>query len=165
MEYPGKRKCEVLKDIRRKIAESEGIKYAPAKCNHEGDCPGTCPRCEAEVEFLEKEIARKRGRSFRPAAAAAIGGLMAATALTSCFERNGDLQPAPLGGDVAAVQLIDSSMVGQERTVQVYFQTGDSSYYDSIAVKITEDMVGDDLINPAENSALWRAIEDAKKNK
>lgn len=165
MEYPGKRKCEVLKDIRRKIAESEGIKYAPAKCNHEGDCPGTCPRCEAEVEYLEREIARKHGRSFRPAAAAAIGGLMAATALTSCFERNGDLQPAPLGGDVAAVELVDSSMVGQERMIEVYFQTGDSSYYDSIKVVITKDMVGDDLINPEENSALWRAIEEAKKNK
>lgn len=158
MEYPGKRKCEVLKDIRRKIAESEGIKYAPAKCNHEGDCPGTCPRCEAEVEYLEKEIARKHGRSFRPAAAAVVGGLLTASMVSSCI----GCGPTPLGGE-PTMELVEPSMIGQERSFPVSIEEGDSTRWEDVKVTITEEMVGEYIIEwPDSGSVLWQAIEDAK---
>lgn len=168
MEYPGKRKCEVLKDIRRKIAESEGIKYAPAKCNHEGDCPGTCPRCEAEVEYLEKEIARKHGRSFRPAAAAVVGGLLTASMVSSCIgcgptPLGGEMPPEPLKGDIICpVELVDSSMIGQERSIPVCIEEGDSVRWEDVQVTITEEMLGEDIQSPDSGSVLWQAIEDAK---
>lgn len=171
MEYPGKRKCETLKDIRRKIAESEGIKYAPAKCNHEGDCPGTCPRCEAEVEYLEREIARKHGRAFRPAAAAAaavVGGLLTASMLSSCNSCGqeriyGAIPPDDtLEGVAVACDSVDSAMVGQEISVDVCIGEGDSTRYDAVTIKITEEMLGEDIQSPDSGSALWKAIEDAK---
>ncbi len=57
----GKAKCIVLKLIRRQIAIANGIQYAPHECNYEGDCAGTCPACEAEIRYLERELnARKR---------------------------------------------------------------------------------------------------------
>lgn len=42
----GKEKCELLKAIRINIAEMNGIEYYPAQCDHQGNCPGFCPRCD-----------------------------------------------------------------------------------------------------------------------
>lgn len=56
----GKLICNILKDVRRKIAEANGIEYIPAKCDHQGDCMGTCPMCEAELQYLEQELEKKR---------------------------------------------------------------------------------------------------------
>ncbi|MBQ9584528.1 MAG: energy transducer TonB [Muribaculaceae bacterium] len=55
----GKSVCNTLKQIRLDIARANGIDYVPAQCTHKGDCAGTCPACESEVEYLEKEIARR----------------------------------------------------------------------------------------------------------
>ncbi len=55
----GKSVCNTLKQIRLDVARANGIDYVPAPCNHKGDCAGTCPACEREVEYLEKEIARR----------------------------------------------------------------------------------------------------------
>lgn len=55
----GKEKCELLKDIRRKIAEQYGLTYHPTECTHEGDCRGTCPRCDAELEDVQRQVEEK----------------------------------------------------------------------------------------------------------
>ena len=55
----GKSVCNTLKQIRLDVARANGIDYVPAPCNHKGDCAGTCPACESEVEYLEKKIARR----------------------------------------------------------------------------------------------------------
>lgn len=55
----GKEKCEMLKAIRKNIAEMNGIEYTPAPCTHEGDCQGYCPRCDLEAEQLMRELRRK----------------------------------------------------------------------------------------------------------
>ena len=56
----GKMICDSLKAVRLDIARANGIKYEPRECHHEGDCAGTCPACESEMRYLEREIARKR---------------------------------------------------------------------------------------------------------
>ncbi|MCR4649743.1 MAG: hypothetical protein K5776_11770 [Lachnospiraceae bacterium] len=55
----GKEKCKALKEIRRKIAENNDIYYAVEECQHKGDCKGTCPKCEAELRYLERELERR----------------------------------------------------------------------------------------------------------
>lgn len=60
MEYKGKQTCRILKDIRRQIAEANDIDLVISECTHRGDCLGTCPRCEAEVAYLERELARRQ---------------------------------------------------------------------------------------------------------
>lgn len=55
----GKSVCNTLKQIRLDVARANGIDYVPAPCTHKGDCAGTCPACESEVEYLEKEITRR----------------------------------------------------------------------------------------------------------
>ena len=57
----GKVTCEALKKVRKQIADANGIPYEPVACNHKGDCRGTCPACEAEMRYIERELAvRKR---------------------------------------------------------------------------------------------------------
>ena len=56
----GKHRCNALKAIRLDIARANGIKYAPRECHHEGDCAGTCPRCEEEVRYLERQLDLRR---------------------------------------------------------------------------------------------------------
>ncbi len=56
----GKEKCAILKDIRQRIAQENDIELVTKNCEHKGDCKGTCPRCEAEVRYLEQELEKKR---------------------------------------------------------------------------------------------------------
>lgn len=53
---PGKAKCKILRALRMDLAQRYGIWYSERRCNHEGDCPGTCPLCEAELETLTQKI-------------------------------------------------------------------------------------------------------------
>lgn len=55
----GKHKCEILKSIRKTIADLNGIEYDPEPCNHEGDCMGTCPRCDQETSWLMDQLRKK----------------------------------------------------------------------------------------------------------
>lgn len=52
----GKEKCEFLKELRKQIAEEYNLRYNPAKCTHEGDCPGSCPQCDTEIEDLQQQL-------------------------------------------------------------------------------------------------------------
>ena len=78
----GKHICETLKGIRSEIAQANGIEYRPEECHHEGDCAGTCPKCESETRWLERQLSirRKLGK------AVTIAGLSVAlgTTATSC---------------------------------------------------------------------------------
>ena len=61
----GKEKCKALKKLRAQIAEANEIQWITEECTYEGECPGTCPRCEEEVRMLEEalECRRKEGKS------------------------------------------------------------------------------------------------------
>ena len=70
----GKNKCKILKEIRRRIASANDIAYVTSECKFQGNCTGTCPKCEAEVRFLEEEL-RKRQQTGK---AVAVAGIAAA---------------------------------------------------------------------------------------
>lgn len=55
----GKRICNELKAVRRRIADENGIPLQQPECTHTGECRGTCPRCEAEVRYLEQALSRR----------------------------------------------------------------------------------------------------------
>ena len=105
----GKQVCKILKDIRKQIAEENDIEFITSECKHQGDCAGTCPKCEAELKYLEFQLARRSASGF-PArlAGIAIGFAAVAPAFTSCdWMTKGDMVPPqvdgemelPLGGD------------------------------------------------------------------
>ena len=109
----GKSICNVLKTIRKQIAEANEIKYEPRECHHKGECRGTCPACEAEVRYIEQQldIRRQLGK------AVALMGISAGlSALTSCGNKTENVEdyeisqmelgkceaapPKPLKGDI-----------------------------------------------------------------
>ncbi len=77
----GKQTCRILKEIRRSIAEANDISLVISECSYQGDCTGTCPRCEAEVRFLEHQLRLRR----LAGKAVVLAGLSTALApLTGC---------------------------------------------------------------------------------
>ena len=73
----GKSTCKLLKDIRQQIADANGISYQPKECHHKGDCAGTCPACEEEIRFLERELKARKGNGFGMKVAGIAAGICA----------------------------------------------------------------------------------------
>ena len=49
----GKTKCELLKEIRRKICELNGLENLEKDCPYADEClTGTCPACDAQLERI-----------------------------------------------------------------------------------------------------------------
>ena len=90
----GKQTCKILKEIRKQIAEDNDIELIIEECTYKGDCLGTCPKCEAEVRYLERELEKRQSVGK----AAMFAGLAVGTlfATTSCDR----IIPQPLEGDV-----------------------------------------------------------------
>ena len=76
----GKSKCKVLKDIRKKIAEANDIAYVTSDCKYKGECAGTCPKCEAELRYLEEELAKRKNLGKIVAVAGIAATLVVASA-------------------------------------------------------------------------------------
>ena len=89
----GKKICKTLKEVRMQVAKANDIDYTPAECHHEGDCAGTCPKCEAEVQYLERQL---RLRRHMGKAVAVVGVSMGLAAITACKTQKTD--PVPLAG-------------------------------------------------------------------
>ena len=103
----GKQVCKILKDIRKQIAEENDIEFITSECQHKGDCAGTCPKCEAELRYLESQLARRSAAGF-PArlAGIALGMAVVAPSFTSCdLTERGDPYIPPLDGDVPPEEL------------------------------------------------------------
>ena len=58
--YKGKSTCRELKRIRKMIAEQNNIPLEDSECHYEGDCAGTCPKCDAELRFLENALRKSK---------------------------------------------------------------------------------------------------------
>ena len=96
MKYYGKEKCRILKEIRAEIAKANDIEWVTSECKHQGNCKGTCPKCEREVRELEEALAKREALGKK----VAVVGISATIALsvTGCD----DLRATggePLAGD------------------------------------------------------------------
>lgn len=90
----GKQTCKILKDIRRQIAAANDIELAVSECRYKGDCPGTCPRCEAEVRYLEQALERRRMAGKAVSLLGISAGLLATPAASTAEEAAMEL-PTP----------------------------------------------------------------------
>ncbi|MCR4738106.1 MAG: TonB family protein [Bacteroidales bacterium] len=87
----GKRTCEILKDVRRKIAQENDIPLVERECTHEGDCRGTCPYCESEVRYLERELSKRRALGK---AVTVVGIAVSAMMMGACHDSKTPATPA-----------------------------------------------------------------------
>ena len=111
----GKSTCKLLKDIRQQIADANGISYQPKECHHKGDCAGTCPACEEEIRYLERELKACKGNGFGMKVAGIAAGICATvmpmTAAAQAVKPDSTANPpvhTAKKGDVKVVDLSDS---------------------------------------------------------
>ena len=114
----GKETCRILKELRHKIAEANDIALETSECRFKGDCTGTCPRCEAEVRYLERQLAARR----RAGKAVRLAGLAAGAIIMSGCGNVSDSKPTEtLLGDVVdtiiAEEMCDTVVQTKENNV------------------------------------------------
>jgi len=56
----GKQICNLLKDIRKRIAEVNGIELLTSECDYEGECSGSCPKCDEELRYLNELLSSEQ---------------------------------------------------------------------------------------------------------
>ncbi len=98
----GKNKCKILRQIRQRIAEENDIPLITKECTYQGECTGTCPRCESELRYLEQQLARRQALGKAVTVAALSVSLMAGAA--GCSLGGGELQ-----GDVPYISAPDTT--------------------------------------------------------
>ena len=154
----GKHTCKILKEIRRQIAEANGIEFVISECHYKGDCLGTCPKCEAEVRYLEQQL---RARSLA-GKAIAIAGISAGMILmsgcsrtTSSNQYNETLQGEP-EASVEQIEVTDTIKEGElpeiEDTVVIKKGEIDDTAY---------PVVGE-IIDPEQEDKVYEAIVDVR---
>ncbi len=98
---PGKQKCRMLKEIRQKIADENDIPYVTEECRHQGNCTGTCPRCESELRYLEQQLARRAALGKRITVAALCAGMAFTGFACGAGKPGSDDDITELSGEVA----------------------------------------------------------------
>ncbi len=94
MQTNGRIICDELKRVRMELAKANGINYQPTVCNHQGECTGTCPKCEAELAELTRQIKAKKDAKvvgMAPLKIVAMAATAVALSLASCQSEDGDV--------------------------------------------------------------------------
>ena len=109
----GKSTCKLLKDIRQQIADANGISYQPKECQHKGDCTGTCPACEEEIRYLERELKARKGNGFGMKVAGIAAGICATvmpmTAAAQAVKPDSTANPPVQTTKKAPIKVVDLS--------------------------------------------------------
>lgn len=88
----GKNICNQLKEVRKRIAEENDIPLEIEECSYKGECRGTCPRCEAEVRYLENALADR----LRLGKVATVAGIALGLATTTAQAQSLQTDVVPL---------------------------------------------------------------------
>lgn len=151
----GKQKCRILKEIRQRIADENDIPYVTRECTFQGECRGTCPRCESELRYLERELALRASLKKGVTVAALCAGMTGMAFVTSgCSSSTSSSSPVTTvespTDDLSGAMAPDDA--GTQDTGEDYIEelTGeiDESYY--------EDYGGNG--ETGENAADYRTI-------
>ncbi len=169
----GKERCKILKEIRQKIADANDIELITSECQHKGDCLGTCPKCEAELRYLERELERRQ-RLGRTIVVAGLSALIA-TSSVGCDdwiggrEMGGDPLPPEgyeqeLDGDIALPPDIAGGMLPPEEIemagdpVDPLFSLGD------VDQDLTPDTLTSILLSGVTRDGLYNSLGWAERH-
>ena len=131
----GKQTCRILKEIRRQIAEANDIEFVTSECRYKGDCLGTCPKCEAEVRYLEQQL---RARSLAGKAVALAG--ISAASIAMLMPMTSEAQTA------TDIKMLPSDSIVTTRldSVKVKGRVKCTTDVDST---VTEELIGATVVN------------------
>ncbi len=147
----GKQKCKILKEIRQRIADENEIPYITKECRFQGECSGTCPRCESELRYLEQQLALRASMGKRVAVTALCAGMALSSAGCSSPQENTEPAVNDLSGAVSYYD--DQQISGQEDNIEV--TTGEVCWPESA----TEDYIGSDALPPETTASDPHEIE------
>ena len=88
----GRHICNELKALRRRIAEENSIPLETEECTYRGECCGTCPRCDAEVRYLEDALSHR----LRMGKAAMVAGVALGLAVSTGVKAQNVADTIPL---------------------------------------------------------------------
>lgn len=144
----GKQTCKILKEIRRQIADANDIEFVTSECRHKGDCLGTCPKCEAEVRYLEQQLRTRSiaGKAVTLAgiSAASLAMLMPMTSEAKTVEEPQNL----LKGSI--------SIVTDTVTVRGIALSGDTLHDGTIS---KEPLIGATILNKRTKSGTYADLD------
>lgn len=139
----GKHTCKILKEIRRQIAQANDIDLITSECKYQGDCAGTCPKCEAEVRFLENELSRRRALGKAVVLTGLSAGLIG---LTSCTK------PVQQAAQEAAQRNEVTEQCSEIPTKECEVPEQGTISHNSIPENITELLIVGDIAVNEENT-------------
>ena len=61
----GRQKCEMINQIRKKVADNNDIDFVIYDCTFEGDCTGRCAKSDSELNYLEKELENRQNEGLK----------------------------------------------------------------------------------------------------
>ena len=131
----GKQTCKILKEIRQQIADRNDIEYITSECHFQGECKGTCPKCEAELQYLEKELSKRR----QLGKAVAVAGI--SLGIAGSFAACNSLK-------------INNISYSEQKTVT------DTINIDTVVKEITGIIGVDDLIRTINEEPIFVIVED-----
>lgn len=114
----GREKCRILKKIREKIAQENDIEYVTRECGFQGECRGTCPKCESELRYLEKQLEARQAAGRRIAIVALCAGMSLGMAGCTHSMRGADAGGSELSGDVEVVEQQPGAETGGRADVE-----------------------------------------------
>lgn len=154
----GKHTCKILKEIRRQIAEANGIEFAVSECRYKGDCLGTCPKCEAEVRYLEQQL---RIRSLAGKAVALAGISAGMILMSGCSGTTSSQSSETLQGDVVApVEQIETAVSIEEEGEVPAIK--DTVVIKKGEIEDTKYPVVGEIIDPEQEDKVYDAIVDIR---
>ena len=154
----GKHTCKILKEIRRRIAEANGIEFGTSECRYKGDCLATCPKCEAEVRYLEQQL-RARSLAGKAITLAGISAGMiimsGCSGTTSKNQSSVTLQGEPVA-PIEQVEVADTIDEGELPPIEdtVIIKKGE--------IDDTEYPVVGEIIDPEQEDKVYEAIVDVR---
>ena len=116
----GKQTCKILKEIRQQIALENDIELVTSECTHKGDCAGTCPKCEAEVRYLEREL-EKRQRMGKVAvfAGLSLGTIVAASGCGHIIQPTAGMPMMPDSVEVVQCDTLPEEPLAGEVMIEI----------------------------------------------
>ena len=129
----GKQKCRILKQIRQRIADENDIPYVTRECTFQGECRGTCPRCESELQYLERQLALRtsirKGVTVAALCAGMAGMAFAATGCSSSSSGPGTGTESNL--PVAHTMQEPFCLPARHNALDLTGEIDDASYYNT----------------------------------
>lgn len=139
----GKEKCEILRQIRKQIAETNGIDYFTSECTYKGDdCKGTCPKCDEEIAYLDAELNRK----IAEGELISISGISADFLQTSIDEKQ-QAQGFSTGRDTVKGTVVEKGGISRNKVLELTIEELDLSVRSYNCLKRANILTVGDLVN------------------